>query len=617
MTGDRVAHPLLISLANILGHIRMKSSHNAFTLLALLPVVKFLHPSRSVRSTLSNRLTHACLDFILQPLKIGAAIGLMMSDPLGYLRYCFTPCAAYMVDTEEAIMLASVAGKTSHLTLASYKEFGDACQHPPRTGALTITQRHLIRSAVDPDADLAAYAREAMKYRLNGVDKVFWRDWPGADPSTFLTTEPLHQWHKMFWDHDAKWCIRAVGSAEIDFRFAIIPHRVGFRQFREGISKLKQVTGREHRDVQRYIVAVIAGAVPKDFLVSIRSLADFRYLGQAPTVTDTHCADITHTLAKFHAHKQAILDADARVGKGNKPIDNFYIPKLELMQSVVSNIRANGAIHQWSTDVTEHAHVTEIKQPAKSGNNQNYDSQICRTLDRMDKIRRFELGTAILASGIAFGADGSDDQSWGDDEDGEEDVAWVDTTSKLLASIDTTSPLVSGTRKIPDYFARAKQLLEASSPVPHPLRTFYVGSTAFNLPRDPTYKRMSLESVIEMFNLPDLRPALADFLKRYRSQANMLSLGGRRVSPLNSPLPFDDLLVWSKFRIQLKTYHHPHKNLPPRTVMASPPSTDWPLGQYDTVLVNTDLARQWPCSGIEGKVFSLSMLLETTAYIIY
>ena len=42
MTGDRTAHPLLISLANILADFHMKSTHNAFVLLALLPVPKFL-----------------------------------------------------------------------------------------------------------------------------------------------------------------------------------------------------------------------------------------------------------------------------------------------------------------------------------------------------------------------------------------------------------------------------------------------------------------------------------------------------------------------------------------------------------------------------------------------
>lgn len=166
----------------------------------------------------------------------------------------------------------------------------------------------------------------------------------------------------------------------------------------------------------------------------------------------------------------------------------------------------------------------------------------------------------------------------------------MDTTSALLASIDPNSPLIAGTCKIPNYFTKAKQLLEASSSVLHPLCTFHVGSMAFNLPHDPSYKWMSIEVVIKLFNLPDLQPALANFLKQYDPQADILPLGSCQASPPNLPLPFEDLLVWSKFQIQLQAYHHPHQNLPPQTVMASLPLTDWPLGQYDTVLVNTDLA---------------------------
>ena len=61
---------------------------------------------------------------------------------------------------------------------------------------------------------------------------------------------------------------------EIDFRFSVLHPHVGYRHFKEGISKLKQVTGREHRDVQRYIV----GTAPKEFVVAICALIDFRYL---------------------------------------------------------------------------------------------------------------------------------------------------------------------------------------------------------------------------------------------------------------------------------------------------------------------------------------------------
>jgi hypothetical protein len=53
----------------------------------------------------------------------------------------------------------------------------------------------------------------------------------------------------MFWGHDVKWCIHVLGAAEIDFRFSVLHPHTGFRHFKEGISKLKQVTGWEHRDL--------------------------------------------------------------------------------------------------------------------------------------------------------------------------------------------------------------------------------------------------------------------------------------------------------------------------------------------------------------------------------
>ena len=125
MTGGCIAHPLLISLANLFMDFRTKASNHAFLLLALLPVPKFIQ----LLGVLENCMIHECLDFILKPLKKAAEVGIMMSDPAGSLRYVFTPLAAYMVDVQEALSLAGVAGKTSHLTMATYKQFGDPFQH--------------------------------------------------------------------------------------------------------------------------------------------------------------------------------------------------------------------------------------------------------------------------------------------------------------------------------------------------------------------------------------------------------------------------------------------------------------------------------------------------------
>lgn len=125
MTGDRTAHPVLLSLANIHMDVRMKASNHAFILLALLPCPKFIIKDRATRSVLESRVVHLCLDIITEPLKIAARAGRMMSDPCGYSRFCFTALAAYIVDTPEAALIACVTGKTSHLTMADYRKFGD------------------------------------------------------------------------------------------------------------------------------------------------------------------------------------------------------------------------------------------------------------------------------------------------------------------------------------------------------------------------------------------------------------------------------------------------------------------------------------------------------------
>ena len=72
MTGGRVAHPLLISLANLLMDFHTKATNHAFHLLALLPTPKFIHEDQKTRGVLENCLIHHCLDFILQPLKKAA-----------------------------------------------------------------------------------------------------------------------------------------------------------------------------------------------------------------------------------------------------------------------------------------------------------------------------------------------------------------------------------------------------------------------------------------------------------------------------------------------------------------------------------------------------------------
>jgi len=150
-----------------------------------------------------------------------------MSDPVGNLQCCFTPLAVYIVDTPELATVAGVGGKTSLVTMAMFRQFGNSFCHEPQTASTTIAQLLEIEANIHP-WNLEAYSKEGAKFHLNGVHRPFWCNWPLAEPSEFLTPEPLHHWHKMFWDHDAKWCINALGDAEIDFQFSVLHPHTGF-----------------------------------------------------------------------------------------------------------------------------------------------------------------------------------------------------------------------------------------------------------------------------------------------------------------------------------------------------------------------------------------------------
>ncbi|KAG1899327.1 uncharacterized protein F5891DRAFT_953870, partial [Suillus fuscotomentosus] len=171
-----------------------------------------------MQGVLEDHLIHECLDIVLCPLKLAAREGVMLSDPVGHSRYCFTPLTSYIVDTLEAMMLAAVGGKTSPVTTAMYKQFGDPFRHEPHTRATTLSQLDIARSKADPN-DIETFFCEAQKFCLNGMNTPFWMDWVFSDPSHFLTPEFLHLIHHEFYDHNAKWLICTVGDTEIDFRF--------------------------------------------------------------------------------------------------------------------------------------------------------------------------------------------------------------------------------------------------------------------------------------------------------------------------------------------------------------------------------------------------------------
>ena len=428
---------------------------------------------------------------------------------------------------------------------------------------------------VNPD-DFSPFLKAAKSYGLNGVHEPFWRNWPLSDPDKFLKVEPLHHFFRMGWDHDIQWCIMVVGEDEIDYRFNLLQTPVSYRSFADGISKLKQVTGRDHRSIQRYILCTIAGAAPPRFLAAVRALLDFRYLAQMPVFNEQALTKLDTALASFHSHKDAILAAGARS-------EHFRIPKLELMHHVVPSIRASGAPMQWSADVTEHAHVTEIKNPARAGNNQNYYAQIARYLDRSDKCFRFDLATGIASSPDS----GSDINNNPADEDHEPD----DEKSHTLL-------YHSPTRKIVNYFQIADALANGPS-LNTPKCTFASRTSAIHLATKP-HHRMTIDEAAALFDLPDLRLAICEYFYRCANGIEH-NIAGRRCASPNCNLPSDRIQIWTKVRVQVRNYHNPGLVEPAQTMNIAPPSQEHPRGLYDSAVFSPGAESDWPSQGLNGE----------------
>ncbi|KAF8432100.1 hypothetical protein L210DRAFT_3414405, partial [Boletus edulis BED1] len=320
MSGNRMAYPLLISLANITPDIRSKISLHTYLLLTLLPIPKFIHKTSRVRGLLHDRLIHRALNEVLEPLKTAAHIGIMMNDPIGNLQYCFTPLAGYIADTPEQALMACTNPKASPYMTATSKNFGDPLDtristpflHPLCTGLHTV----VAQEQCSPN-DYVSFLKVAKKFFLNGVIEPCWVDWPLSCPSRFLHIEPLHHFHQFSWDHDVKWCVEVVTPVEIDFRFSLLQPAVGYCGFEDSISSLKQVTRRNHCSIQ--------------FLLAVHPLVEFRYRAQAPVFSDQLLSKLMEALELFHDNKDAVVQANGRK-------DSWEIPKLELLQSVVSNI---------------------------------------------------------------------------------------------------------------------------------------------------------------------------------------------------------------------------------------------------------------------------------------
>ncbi|KIK97443.1 hypothetical protein PAXRUDRAFT_136264, partial [Paxillus rubicundulus Ve08.2h10] len=539
-TGNLEMHPLFLTLGNIQSDVRMKVTTHAWSCIAYMPIAQFVAHG-DYASILQARLWHWCMDIVCGGLKRVAARGEFMVDPAGYLRYCFTPLVGYLADLPEQLMIACIAQSTSPLA-----------QH------------------VDP-WKVREFQGGAKAINLSGVHLPFWRDWRFGNPVYFLTPEILHTLHKFFFDHILKWCKEGLGQDELDSRYTSQHRRVGTRHFTNRVSHIKQMTGQEHWDLQRTIVASIAGPVSSDFVHAIRALINFIYKAQAPTFTDVSITSMVESLAEFHLHKDSIISAGLRRGASG-PINHFEIPKLELFHSFASAIRNIGSLIQFTADVSERLLITHCKNPFERTSHQRntFMQQIVRVLDREETMRQFDLCALLCDHRLEL--TNIIDEEFDEMVDIDPTLGWI-----LRVSPEDHTSFATNNRPIRNHFLKGIILDDAQA--------------AAHVNIVPTQRNRSQQWVTANYRLPEFAATLHHFL----CSVNRPSF---TQSPLN---------IWISFRLQLLSRFQTRKIMPSQLIQALPPSAQMPLGKCDTVLIHpSDPNYLLPCVAQVRLVFRLS-----------
>ncbi|KAG2131050.1 hypothetical protein DEU56DRAFT_914584 [Suillus clintonianus] len=217
--------------------------------------------------------------------------------------------------------------------------------------------------------------------------------------------------------------------------------------------------------------------------------------------------------------------------------------------------------------------------------------EICCYLDCTDKCNWFDLATNLLDH-----SQHEDPGVFGDRFVEEEDEI-DDDVNGFPADLLSPTRRPGQPRPITNYFSIAKilQHKEVRS-VPHPLCSFIIGRMALHLSYNPSIKNATIDEVAIMFGLPDLQPAIADFLHCEVTHGNHIhSIGGPRRALHDTELPFNNVQVWFKVQLQETNFHDPHNIDPLKRSIVHHLATP---GLW--VVIQTNSGHSWPASSLAG-----------------
>ncbi|TFY53548.1 hypothetical protein EVJ58_g9391 [Rhodofomes roseus] len=369
--GDKKAWPVYLSIGNISKSVRRQPSQRAMVLVGYIPVSKLECFQESTRSLAGYRLFHHCMTRILEPLRQAGLDGVEMTCADRAVRRVHPILAAYIADHPEQCLVCCCKENSCPRCTVPPLLRGEQRLCPPRHVGETLQALQDHKGGQDS----ARFTAE----QLRPVYEPFWASLPHCDIFSSIMPDILHQLHKgMFKDHLLSWCTSIAGADEIDRRFRAMTDFPGLRRFRNGISHISQWTGREHREMQRVLVGLLAGAVPSEVLTVARALIDFIYYAQLQSHDDKSLAHLQASLDTFHRHKDIIVTLGIR--------EHFNFPKLHSLLHYVEAIRSRGTCDGYNTELPERLHIELAKDAYRASNHRDYTQQMVTWLTRQEAV---------------------------------------------------------------------------------------------------------------------------------------------------------------------------------------------------------------------------------------
>jgi hypothetical protein len=152
----------------------------------------------------------------------------------------------------------------------------------------------------------------------------------------------------------------------------------------QGICGLRMTTMTEHKQMEKSILAVMAGNADVRVVRAVRGMMDYLYLSQlhAQTASGSVAGAMPAALKMFHDNKAAFLENGARFPA------NWRIPKLEKMTHYAASILAHGTTDGYSTEHMERLHIVFCHDAFAAGNGKDYYEQMTVWMRRKEALAR-------------------------------------------------------------------------------------------------------------------------------------------------------------------------------------------------------------------------------------